>query len=84
MVRCLEAEASAARRAAVPHCPAVPAAVPVMPVLCPAASSVKMPQEGSASPAEKQDMVTLALAIVEKKVRNLEKRKVSLLIREVT
>ena len=50
---------------------------PVMPVLCSVASTVKMPLEGSASPAERQDMVTLALAIVEKKVRNLEKRKVS-------
>ena len=50
-----------------------------MPVLCASAKPMEAPNKAEIMPAgmAENNMVTQALAIVEKKVRNLEKRKVS-------
>ena len=50
-----------------------------MPVLCASAKPMEAPNKAEIVPAgmAENNMVTQALAIVEKKVRNLEKRKVS-------
>ena len=50
-----------------------------MPVLCASAKPMEAPNKAEILPAgmAENNMVTQALAIVEKKVRNLEKRKVS-------
>ena len=49
-----------------------------MPVLCASAKPMEAPNKAEILPAgmAENNMVTQALAIVEKKVRNLEKRKV--------
>ena len=49
-----------------------------MPVLCASAKPMEAPNKAEIVPAgmAENNMVTQALAIVEKKVRNLEKRKV--------